>query len=610
MGLLQKAVETYDNMAAFVGEYEENKEPLAPVGYISAAAAIEITIDQNGCFVNASEVKDKIIIPVTQESAGRTSGACAHPLFDNLGYLSSMDEQKHNLYVTGLKEWVDSDYCHPALLPVYNYVTGGTIIGDLESCGLIEKDDKGAVKNEKDLVRWVIIGISDSPLQLWKDKELMERYRQFYESRISGEDNDYCMITGAPAPVASQHIKGVVALNGNAKLISANDRENFTYRGRFIDDRQAACVSYEASQKAHNALKWIAANEGVYAGSRCFICWNPKGIRVPQPHYNFLQKKGAEKIKPSDYGEFLRKEINGFREQIPKGESVVIAGFDAATTGRLAVTYYNELQGSDYLDRLQYWNETCCWVDRRSEMWSPLLNSIVHIAFGTLRESASAKAKFPRFEADAKILGQQVQRLYACRLDKAKFPRDIMLAVARKADNLQVLGETAEDGFLRDTVLSTACAVIRKFRIDNFKEEWSLALETQNPDRSYQYGRLLAVLEKAERDTYDKDEKRETNAIRMQSVFVKRPAWAAAELVEKLKAGYYPRLQKPSKDFYERLIGQIMEVINSSGESEYNKPLSETYLMGYYLQKNALYAKKDNGNADNNEENTEEENNG
>ena len=90
------------------------------------------------------------------------------------------------------------------------------------------------------------------------------------------------MITGADAPPAEQHLKGVIASSGNAKLISANDTSNFTFRGRFTDDSQAATVSYEASQKAHNALQWLAAEQGVREvfGGRTFLCWNPQGIQV------------------------------------------------------------------------------------------------------------------------------------------------------------------------------------------------------------------------------------------------------------------------------------------------------------------------------------------
>lgn len=70
------------------------------------------------------------------------------------------------------------------------------------------------------------------------------------------------MITGSYDIPAKQHPKGIIPFNGNAKLISANDNSNFTYRGRFSDDAQAATVGYIASQKAHNALRWLAAEQG------------------------------------------------------------------------------------------------------------------------------------------------------------------------------------------------------------------------------------------------------------------------------------------------------------------------------------------------------------
>ena len=73
---------------------------------------------------------------------------------------------------------------------------------------------------------------------------------------------------------------------------------------------------------------------------------------------------------------------------------------------------------------------------------------------------------------------------------------------------------------------------------------------------------LLAVMEKAERDTYDKDEKRETNAIRLQPMFVRRPGTTAKTVLEQVKNAYYPRLSVKSRNFYEILIGQIMEQIS------------------------------------------------
>lgn len=120
-----------------------------------------------------------------------------------------------------------------------------------------------------------------------------------------------------------------------------------------------------------------------------------------------------------------------------------------------------------------------------------------------------------------------------------------------------------------------------------------MALEKDKSDRSYQFGRLLAVMEKAEKDTYGSEEKRETNAIRKQTLFVKKPMDAFRLVMEQLKNAYYPKLSTGLRVYYERLIGEIMEKISQFGDGELNKPLSETYLLGYYLQKNELYSKNE-----------------
>lgn len=119
-----------------------------------------------------------------------------------------------------------------------------------------------------------------------------------------------------------------------------------------------------------------------------------------------------------------------------------------------------------------------------------------------------------------------------------------------------------------------------------------MSLEPKKQDRSYQYGRLLAVLEKAERDTYSSEESREPNAIRMQPVFSQRPQYASRTLWEQLKKAYLPRLSPASRAFYDRLIGEIVEQISLFPEAEANRPLADTYLLGYYLQRNELYQAK------------------
>ena len=247
----------------------------------------------------------------------------------------------------------------------------------------------------------------------------------------------------------------------------------------------------------------------------------------------------------------------------------------------MSVTYYSELQSSDFLDRLYYWDSTCCWYDNRLGVQSPSLYQIINYAFGTQRDSG-------KIECDLKSLGQQMQRLISCRLDKAMFPKDIMRNLVIKASNLQVYkGNNAE------RLLFVACAAIKKHRHDFLKEEWNMVLDKDISDRSYQFGRLLAVLEKIEKATYKTGEERETNAIRAQAFYSQRPLTAFSQIMTNLKTSYYPRLSAKTKNYYEKLIGEIIEKLSLFGAEEMDKPLTETYLMGYYLQKNSLYTKKE-----------------
>lgn len=587
MGILQKAMQTYDAMQHLVGVEVEGKEVLAPVGHIVTNAKIVITIDDEGHFIQAGATDAKIAIPVTEESSGRTSGVAPHPLCEQIGYLTGIDADKTAKYVAQLQDWADSEDTHPALLPVLTYVKGGTLQKDLIAADLLKYDDNCVIKNDKDLICWIVNGIGTQSGPVWKNRTLQQAYTSYYIRSRTGNGRKFCALTGEVTMPASQHLKGIVSLNGNAKIISANDTSNFTYRGRFISPDEALTIGYEASQKAHNALKWVVANQAAIEGGRAFICWNPNGYAIPHIVSPILPAE-EEARKPTDYVEQLKKTIDGYKQKLPAGEDVVIAAFDAATSGRLAIAYYNELKGSDFLDRLAYWDSTCCWYDNQLGVVSPLLYNIVNYAFGTLRGE--------KIDTDPKVMAQHIQRLIACRIDAGIFPQDITRALVCKAGNLQIYAPA-----LRRRLLFTACAIIRKFRTDRYKEEWSMALQPDLPDRSYQFGRLLAVLEKAERDTYDRDESRETNAIRMQAVFTQRPGYASKVVVDQLKTGYYPRLTPGQRVFYDRLIGEILGIISDCGLDEYNKPLSETYLLGYYLQKNALYSKKEDNDSDTSE---------
>jgi len=592
MGLFQKAVETYDHHIAYASENRDGQTMMAPIGHIVTRAELEIILDADGRFVDAAAVdknEHKIIIPVTEGSAGRTSAPCAHPLCEQVGYLLPQNETKYRLYTEQLEAWNLSEYTHPKLKAVLQYVQGGTMKEDLVRCGLLKIKEDGTIDEEKQLIRWKVLG--EKVESCWLDPTLFEAFTDYYISCQNGK-RSLCMVSGENATIALQHPKGVVAINGNAKLISSNDQQNFTWRGRFSEDWQAAEVGYEASQKAHNALRWLVQEQGYVLGGRTFLCWNPEGCKLSSPLLPFARFTQPV-FHPSDYKDELRKVLSGRKAELKLSDQAVLAVFDAATTGRLSLTYYNELQAHDFLERLCSWDESCCWIDHRDGIKAPSLKQIIDCAFGVERtEKGSAK-----LETDERIMRQQMQRLVACRVERAMLGYDIVKALVDRASH-----PVAYENETYRKILFTACAAIRKNRYDRFKEEWEMALEPERKDRSYQFGRLLAVMEKIERDTYEGDEKRETNAIRMQSVFCQRPMYAAGNLEKQLERAYFPRLRPGHRIWYKNLMGEIMDIISTFPQEDWNKPLDETYLMGYYLQRNALYTRKEreeNGGVEN-----------
>lgn len=582
MGLLQKAVETYDAMALRAGVmHEGEKEPLAPVSHIMVRAQIEVTLDQDGNFVSARAMgKDdtRIIIPVTEESAGRTSAPCAHPLCDQLGYVAPYDETKHRLYLTALSDWEGSSYTHPKLRPIQNYVRGGTILADLLKMGIVQLDPDGRPADGKMMVCWTVNGLGEgSNGRCWEDQSLMQAFADYIAAKRNGSLPALCMVTGRMEAPASQHPKGIVALNGNAKLISANDSGGFTYRGRFSSSDQAATVSYTASQKAHCALRWLTANQGVSFGSRTFLCWNPQGKTLPPVHGPMARKSSQRAADPTQYRQQLLESLSGWKRELPERAGVVIAAFDAATTGRLSVTYYNELLASDFLKRLYVWEDTCKWENGPFGIQSPALFQIVNLAFGTLRNG--------KVESDSRILSQQMQRLIACRIDRTAFPVDIERNLVEKASNMLIYtGQKPEDTRkLRENLLFTACAVIRKYHFDYFKEEWDMALDKDCTDRSYLFGRLLAIAEAVERSTYSGENIRETNALRMQKAFALRPMATWRILEERLEP-YYKQLNPGLRQYYRRMTEEVADKLPLSA-ADLNLKLEDVYLLGYYHQR-------------------------
>lgn len=116
-----------------------------------------------------------------------------------------------------------------------------------------------------------------------------------------------------------------------------------------------------------------------------------------------------------------------------------------------------------------------------------------------------------------------------------------------------------------------------------------MALDEKRADRSYQFGRLLAVMDRKEEYALylsGKDGDRETNAVRMWSAYQKFPMRTYNELHAKTQYCDM-RMKKSSREYYQCLQENIITMLDDI-QGFNNHPLTEQYLVGYYAQKSAM----------------------
>jgi CRISPR-associated protein Csd1 len=257
-------------------------------------------------------------------------------------------------------------------------------------------------------------------------------------------------------------------------------------------------------------------------------------------------------------------------------------GIDSVTPGRMAITYYRELTGSDFLDRVERWHESCAWIhDYRFIEGEKVKRKYVQFV-GAPAPKDIAEAAYGS-KIDDKLKKATVERILPCIIDGRQIPRDIVESVIRRVSNRIGLGY---GGWKK--ALSIACALYRK--IDE-KEEYSMTLEKNRQTRDYLYGRLLAVAEHIENRALSvAGERRDTTAAKMMQRFSGRP-FSSWKIIEEALTPYKTRLRVKRPSFlYEmkNLLDAIHDLFQS-GDYESDQQLSGEYLLGYHCQRRKLY---------------------
>lgn len=620
MTWLSNLYKTYEHNVDSIGVFEIKKNDqeyaLIPVSHTTQSAQIEISLDDRGNFVSA-KVVDKndasTIIPCTEGSASRTSSPAPHPLFDKLAYVAGDyvkyvgGEKKgssHADYMNQLREWCDSSFAHSKVKSVYNYLCKGTLIEDLIEAKIMLVDEHHRIveKWNQDLedrygekpklfkviaaeqsgafVRFSVNVIGEVESRLWRDSSVQDSFIKYYNEKLS--DHDVCFVTGKSLPYADKHASRIRHSADMTKLISANDTSGFTFRGRFRSSRDAASISYEVSQKAHNALKWLIAKQGFSIDGRVFLVWGTQEQELPDilgdSHgiYGIYGevKEAIGDLTHKHFANQIKLAFAGYRADLEYGSKVMIMVMDAATPGRMSVVYYRDMDKEAYLDKLQNWHLTCYWLHRYK---SEVDNSYYLFVGAPATRDIAFAAYGPR--ASDKIVKGLFERMLPSIIDGRPIPLDIVRSAITRASN-----PVGMEPWEWEKTLSITCALVRK---TYEKEEFDVALDINNTDHNYLFGRLLAIADVLERKALG-DEKRATNAIRYMNAFAQHPVrtW---RIIQSNLQPYQARMGTDAR-YYNSLLDEVGAQLDP--EHFKDKPLSGLYLLGFYSQRQALYTSK------------------
>lgn len=626
MSWIQKLNDTYEHCAAQT--YTSSEVALTPLYHVVQQAHIEIALDSKGNFRRASVIdKENTVIPATEKSAtARTSGVVPHPLCDHVKYCAGdykEGDERQNVYFESyreqLREWCESTCSHPKAVAIFKYVEKETVLHDLIKEGVIPIDskghllrawkskeekpqllkqltpDKGLYKPQNALIRWRVEILNDPVPEVWKDMTLQEAWIRRCTASEGAKVVDLCMVTGVNRVLASKHPNRLRGGKDNAKLISNKKEEDsdFIYLGRFLQASHAAGVGIEVSQKAHSALQWLIKRQGFHNGEQTIVAWAVSGKAIPDPFKNSNAMLGLEPNTPETVNQLLgdagqtfalrlNKYVAGYRTTLGATNDIVVMALDSATPGRMAITYYRELTGSEFLGRVTAWHETFAWHQNYSKdlkfVGAPSPKDVAEAAYGRAKDDGLKK-----------LHKTTVERLLPCIIDGQRIPRDLTETTMHRTCNRAGL-----DDWEFEKTLGIACALIRGC----FKERsYQMALEQDRTSREYLYGRLLAVAENIESFALTKAEKnRDTTAARLMQRFSDRPysTWRNIELA---LTPYKSRLRSSEKTAgflfrREQLMDEILCFFQGDDFTS-DQPLAGEFLLGYHCQRQALRLKRE-----------------
>lgn len=593
MSWSDRLINTYDLCSSEIGKGTPDAM-LLPIGHLTQKAQIEVKLNHRGEMICANLVEKNnavTVIPVSEDSASRSSGISPHPLHDKLIYVAG--DYKHYVdagkakyfdeYIKQLQKWAASVYSHKTVDVVYKYLKKGTLIHDLIKNGILisengQLDNKIKLQNlisqSDSFIRFYVEG---DLLKPWEDKSLYQSYLDFYNAEHE-LNKGVCCITGAITYCTNKHPSKLRSSGDKAKIISSNDSTEFTFRGRFATKADAISIGYETSQKIHNALRWLIQKQGYQKDGLTVLIWNVenKPIFNKELFYDFIEDYES----PQEYDKKVLETIEEYKNKINPKDIISVMMLEAATEGRLSIICYRELYASEYYKNIEKWYNDCKWMLYRypKEITTPNIEEIITSIYGLYRNN--------EMNVNDKLAVRQKKMILPCILFGDKVPNSIFQDAYH-----QVLLLSNLDCLEWNRSIGVFCALMRKNLIKTNKGKGVKLTMDLNENKenglestAYLFGKIAAVYYEIEKySLHISGQDRDPNAMKYFVQF-KRFPWKTVNTLDSLAQPYLIKLKKRKKKLME-LKGNLIEELKKRPDAKKMRNLDYDFVLGFECQR-------------------------
>ncbi|MDF2672534.1 MAG: csd1 family CRISPR-associated protein [Clostridiales bacterium] len=591
--ILQSLVNYYEILA------NDEESNIPKLGYCKAKISYAVNISVDGELLNIIPLKigaprGKKIVEVSQsmevpDLGGKTSGVKSNFLWGNSNYVFGIDNKGK---LKRSKECFEAfKQLHTKFLQDIDNAMAKAVTNFVSNWDSDKAMEHPALKEYLDEILSggnFVIKVNSGEF-VHQNKEI----RQAWEKHISNSDNInvmQCLVTGKDSSIARLHpnisgVRGALSVGGS--MVSFNKPAYESY-GR--DDQQGlnAPVSEYATFAYTTVLNYLLADisHKIYLGDATIVFWAESPKKIYQDFMSLYINGGTVNNDENIVNdEVAASEVKSIFEKIAQGKPIdeLSDVFDEKTNfhilaispnaARLAVRFFISNSFGELVNKI-----AMHYRDLRIEKQYPTDPDVFSI-WRLLNETVSPKSNDKA--ANPLMAGATLKAIITGYPYPASLYNSIMLRIKAEKD-INYYKVSIIKGYL-----------LRKCKSTNkYKEVLVMALNENSDNRAYIFGRLFAVLEKAQLDANPG-----INSTIKDRYFTSACATPASVFPILLRLSQHHISKAEYGYASDKKIANILEKLDIDNNPFPSNLLLDdqgVFILGYYHQRNALYQKNNN----------------